>query len=104
VTEAAANRDQARLTLLVRAGDIFHQSLDVSATLNNVARLAVESFADLCLFDLIDDRSDRLFVTAAAHRDPSMEATLGSVSSLLYLEEFGEHPVVQVTRTGEPFF
>ena len=104
MTEAAANRDQARLTLLVRAGDIFHQSLDVSATLNNVARLAVESFADLCLFDLIDDRSDRLFVTAAAHRDPSMEATLGSVSSLLYLEEFGEHPVVQVTRTGEPFF
>jgi serine phosphatase RsbU (regulator of sigma subunit)/anti-sigma regulatory factor (Ser/Thr protein kinase) len=99
-----ANRDQARLNLLVRAGDIFHQSLDVTATLNNVARLAVESFADLCIFDLIDDRSDRLFVTAAAHRDPSKESALTGVGTLLYIEEFGVHPAVQVTRTGEPFF
>lgn len=76
----------------------------MTATLNNVARLAVESFADLCLFDLIDDRSDRLFVTAAAHRDPSKEDALAGVSCLLYIEEFGVHPVVQVTRTGEPFF
>ncbi len=100
----AANRDQERLDLLVRAGEIFHQSLDVTATLNNVARLAVESFADLCLFDLIDERSDRLFVTASAHRDRGMEEALGSVSSILYVEEFGVHPVVQVTRSGQPFF
>jgi serine phosphatase RsbU (regulator of sigma subunit)/anti-sigma regulatory factor (Ser/Thr protein kinase) len=99
-----ANRDQERLDLLVRAGEIFHQSLDVTATLNNVARLAVESFADLCLFDLIDERSDRLFVTASAHRDPSKEEALASVSTILYVEEFGVHPVVQVTRTGRPFF
>ena len=104
MTETTKNRDQARLTLLVRAGDIFHQSLDVTATLNNVARLAVESFADLCLFDLLDDRSERLFVTAAAHRDPSKEDALAGVSSLLYIEEFGVHPVVQVTQTGNPFF
>jgi serine phosphatase RsbU (regulator of sigma subunit)/anti-sigma regulatory factor (Ser/Thr protein kinase) len=99
-----AHRDQERLDLLVRAGEIFHQSLEVTATLNNVARLAVESFADLCLFDLIDERSDRLFVTASAHRDPSKEEALASVSTILYVEEFGVHPVVQVTRTGEPFF
>ena len=98
------NRDEARLGLLVRAGEIFHQSLDVTETLNNVARLAVESFADLCLFDLIDERSDRLFVTASAHRDPNKEKALASVSTILYVEEFGVHPVVQVTRTGEPFF
>jgi len=100
----AENRDQERLTLLVRAGEIFHQSLDVTETLNNVARLAVETFADLCLFDLIDERSDRLFVTASAHRDRSLDQALASVSTILYVEEFGLHPVVQVTRTGEPFF
>ena len=104
MTETAETRDRARLNLLVRAGDIFHQSLDVVATLNNVARLSVESFADLCLFDLLDERSDRLFVTAAAHHDPEKEAALAGVSNLLYVEEFGVHPVVQVTRTGEPFF
>lgn len=83
---------------------MFHQSLDVTATLNNVARLAVEAFADICLFDLIDERSERLFVTASAHRDRSKEGALASVSTILYVEEFGVHPVVQVTRTGEPFF
>ena len=98
------DRTQRRLTLLVRAGEIFHQSLDVSATLNNVARLAVESFADICIFDLIDERSDRLFVTASAHHDPHREEALATVSTLLYVEEYGVHPVVQVSRTGEPFF
>lgn len=98
------NRDQERLALLVRAGEIFHQSLDVTATLNNVARLAVEAFSDICLFDLIDERSDRLFVTASAHRDPMKEQALSTVASILYVEEFGVHPVVQVTRTGQPFF
>lgn len=101
---AAENRDQERLALLVRAGEIFHQSLDVTQTLNNVARLAVETFANLCLFDLIDERSDRLFVTASAHRDTSKEDALAAVSSILYVEEFGVHPVVQVTRSGNPFF
>jgi serine phosphatase RsbU (regulator of sigma subunit)/anti-sigma regulatory factor (Ser/Thr protein kinase) len=100
----AETRDQARLNLLVRAGDIFHQSLDVAATLNNVARLSVESFADICIFDLIDERSDRLFVTAAAHRDPRKDETLAGVGNLLYIQEFRVHPVVEVTRTGEPFF
>jgi serine phosphatase RsbU (regulator of sigma subunit)/anti-sigma regulatory factor (Ser/Thr protein kinase) len=100
----AATRDPERLTLLVRAGEIFHQSLDVVETLNNVARLAVEDFADLCIFDLLDERSDRLFVTAAAHRDPRKEAILADVGTLLYVEEYGVHPVVRVTRTGQPFF
>ncbi len=104
VPNIVENRDQERLTLLVRAGEMFHQSLDVTATLNNVARLAVESFSDLCLFDLIDERSERLFVTASAHRDPTLEDALAAVSTILYVEEFGVHPVVQVTRTGQPFF
>lgn len=99
-----ANRDQERLTLLVRAGDIFHQSLDVAETLNNVARVAIESFADICIFDLIDERSERLFVTAAVSNDPTHAEILANVGSVLYIEEFGVHPVVRVTQTGKPFF
>src|SRR5208283_1171555 len=104
LSRTVANRDQERLTLLVRAGDIFHQSLNVSETLDNVARLAVESFADLCIFDLLDERSDRLFVTAAAHRDPRRLEALTGVANLLYIEEWRVHPVLRVTQTGEPFF
>lgn len=91
--------------LLVRAGEMFHRSLDVSDTLNNVARMAVESFAELCLFDLLDEYSDRLYVTAGAHRDASLEPALKAVgSSMLYNTEFGLHPAVQVTQTGRSFF
>jgi serine phosphatase RsbU (regulator of sigma subunit)/anti-sigma regulatory factor (Ser/Thr protein kinase) len=99
-----ASRDQERLTLLVRAGDIFHQSLDVTETLNNVARLAVEQFADLCIFDLLDERSDRLFATASAHHDPRKDGALAGIASLRYNQEYGVHPVVRVTQTGLPFF
>ncbi len=102
--EASHTRDQERLRLLVRAGEMFHQSLDVNETLNNVARLAVESFSEVCIFDLLDDQSDRLFVTGAAHRDPTKEELLQNVGQLFYVEEFRTHPVVQVTRTGQPFF
>ncbi len=93
-----------KLALLVRAGEIFHQSLEIEETLYNVARLAVESFADLCLFDLLDERSERLYVTAGAHRDPSMERLIKKVEGLLYNAEFRLHPVLRVTQTGEPFF
>jgi anti-sigma regulatory factor (Ser/Thr protein kinase) len=99
------DRTQERLELLVRAGEMFHRSLDLDATLYNVARVAVESFADLCLFDLVDERSDRLFVTAGAHRDISIESILKNTgSSILYTNEFRVHPAVRVAQTGIPFF
>jgi serine phosphatase RsbU (regulator of sigma subunit)/anti-sigma regulatory factor (Ser/Thr protein kinase) len=94
-----------RLELLVRAGEMFHQSLNLRETLYNVARVAVESFADLCLFDLLDERSGRLYVTAGTHRDVSFEGDLKSMgSSILYDSEFRVHPAVRVARTGVPFF
>lgn len=103
-TVAPENRDQQRLMLLVRAGEIFHKSLDVQTTLSNVAHLAVEWFADLCLFDLIDDVSERLYVSSVAHRDRAKEEHLQSVASVLHLQEYGVHPVTKVTKTGAPFF
>jgi sigma-B regulation protein RsbU (phosphoserine phosphatase) len=83
---------------------MFHRSLEVDETLANVARMAVESFSDLCLFDLIDEESDRLYVSSGAHRDPSLDAALKKVgTSILYDSDFGVHPAVRVTQSGEPF-
>ena len=99
------DRTEERLALLVRAGEMFHRSLGVDDTLDNVARMAVESFSDLCLFDMIDDHSERLYVTAGAHRDPSMDVLLKNVgSSILYDTELGIHPAVRVAKSGQPFF
>jgi serine phosphatase RsbU (regulator of sigma subunit)/anti-sigma regulatory factor (Ser/Thr protein kinase) len=100
-----SDRTQERLALLVRAGEMFHRSLEVDHTLDNVARMAVESFSDLCLFDMIDEHSERLYVTAGAHRDPSMDVVLKNVgSSILYDTELGIHPAVRVAQSGVPFF
>jgi serine phosphatase RsbU (regulator of sigma subunit)/anti-sigma regulatory factor (Ser/Thr protein kinase) len=101
----AASRIQERLALLVRAGEMFHRSLDVDDTLANVARMAIESFSDLCLFDLIDETSDRLYVSSGAHRDPALETILELTgSSILYDTDLGVHPAVRVTQTGDSFF
>ncbi len=98
-------RTRDRLELLVRAGEMFHQSLILKDTLFNVARVAVESFADLCLFDLLDEKSDRLYVTIGTHRDESLEPMLKAMgSSLLYDSENGMHPAVRVAQTGLSFF
>ena len=100
----AQTRIEQRLALLVQAGEFFHRSLDLGETLDNVARLAVQSFADLCIFDLIDERSERIYVTSAAHRDASVAPLVKSVASLIYNAEFRSHPVLSVTETGTPFF
>lgn len=102
---AALDPTQRRLTLLVRAGELFHRSLDLQETLSNVARTAVEAFADLCLFDLVDENTDRLYVSVGAHRDPSVESSLKAlVTPLLQSERRGIHPARQVAQTGESFF
>ncbi len=94
-----------RLALLVRAGELFHRSLDLRETLSNVARTAVESFADLCLVDLIDERTSRLYLCLGAHRDPEIEEVLADlVTPLLQAETRRTHPARQVSQTGTTFF
>ena len=101
----SVDRTQERLALLVRAGELFHQSLELDDTLVNVARTAIESFADLCLFDLFDERSERLYVTAGAHRDAALDPVLKNLgSSILYSSGARAHPAVRVSQTGESVF
>jgi serine phosphatase RsbU (regulator of sigma subunit)/anti-sigma regulatory factor (Ser/Thr protein kinase) len=107
MTVSVASRDalQRRLALLVRAGELFHRSLDLGETLSNVARTAIESFAELCLFDLIDENTDRLYVSVGAHRDPEIETSLKAmVTPLLQTEDRGMHPARHVAQTGLSYF
>ena len=104
-TSSGADATRRRLALLVRAGELFHRSLDLRETLSNVARMAVESFADLCLFDLIDERTSRLYLCLGAHRDPEIEGVLADlVTPLLQAETRRPHPARQVSQTGTTFF
>jgi PAS domain S-box-containing protein len=58
-----------RTELLVEAGRVLAGSLDLSATLANVARLAVPAFADWCEVDLLDEQG-HLQREVVAHQDP----------------------------------
>lgn len=104
-SSSGAVATRRRLALLVRAGELFHRSLDLRETLSNVARMAVESFADLCLFDLIDEGTSRLYLCLGAHRDPEIERVLADlVTPLLQAETRRKHPARQVSQTGTTFF
>jgi serine phosphatase RsbU (regulator of sigma subunit)/anti-sigma regulatory factor (Ser/Thr protein kinase) len=105
VVQGAPDPTQRRLVLLVRAGELFHRSLDVDETLANVARTAVESFADLCLFDLIDEHTGKLYVSVGSHRNAEIESSLKAmVTPILQAESRGIHPARKVAQTGESFF
>jgi serine phosphatase RsbU (regulator of sigma subunit)/anti-sigma regulatory factor (Ser/Thr protein kinase) len=105
MASAAREATQRRLALLVRAGELFHRSLDLNETLANVAHTAVESFSELCLFDLIDENTGRLYVSVGAHRDPEIESSLKAlVTPLLQSETRGVHPARYVAQTGASFF
>ena len=65
----------------------------------------MESFADLCLVDLIDERTSRLYLCLGAHRDPEIESVLRDlVTPLLQAETRRAHPARQVSQTGKTFF
>lgn len=105
VVQGAPDPTQRRLALLVRAGELFHRSLDLDETLSNVAHTAVESFADLCLFDLIDEHTNKLYVSVGSHRNPEIERSLKAmVTPILQAESRGIHPARHVASTGESFF
>ncbi|WP_270886119.1 GAF domain-containing SpoIIE family protein phosphatase [Pedococcus sp. 5OH_020] len=67
--EAEAAERQAKLTFLADASAELASSLDYEATLAQVARLAVPTFADWSAIDLV--RDGRLHRLAVAHFDPA---------------------------------
>ncbi|HEV7146928.1 MAG TPA: SpoIIE family protein phosphatase [Pedococcus sp.] len=67
--EADAASRQAKLRFLAEASAELASSLDYEATLANVARLAVPTFADWCAIDRVTD--GRLQRLAVAHVDPA---------------------------------
>jgi len=103
-TENARRIAIARLELLVTTGRVLASSLDYTTTLNNIARLAVETIADACLFDIVGDDGDPVLV-AIAHADPRHEALMGDAGRHLESDPGRpEHYVRTTLRTGTAVF
>lgn len=68
-------RAEAQQTFFALAGDVLGSSLDVTGTLDRIARLGIASLGTWCQIDVPDARGN-LRVAAVAHQDPAKEADL----------------------------
>jgi PAS domain S-box-containing protein len=93
-------RDEATRDLLARAGEVLGSSLEYETTLATVARFAVQSIADYCVVDVLDEAGSVRRV-AATHRDPAREELVQEL--LRYpADPSGSAHVPTALRTGEP--
>ncbi|HEX2206882.1 MAG TPA: ATP-binding protein [Longimicrobium sp.] len=91
----------ARARFLAEASEVLAGSLDVRATLVQVARLSVPVLADYCLLYLAEDGGSAAAV-ASAHHDPAL-APLAAVVERQFRPPL-DHPtsaVAQVIRSGQ---
>jgi len=87
--------------LLVEAGAVLATSLDLTTTMNQVARLTVPRLADLCVIDLRDDDGSIREVAVVAG-DDRLARDLEDLRARHRLDPDGDHPVALVIRSGEP--
>jgi|GEM_PF-1583077 len=91
-------RAEENLRLLADAGAMPTEALDLAATLQRAARLAVSGFADWCVIDLAAEEG-RIERVVAAHADPGRQAL---IEELKRFPPRGDEPhgPALVLRTG----
>ncbi len=89
--------------LLADAGAILAGSLDYDTTLRNVARLAVETIADYCIFNLITGERQIRRVTWA-HREAVCERLMSRVLRNLPPADLRDQPLADTLLAGKPVF
>ena len=92
-------REELGERLLSEGSRLLAASLDYETTLDNVAHLAVPSFADWCSVDLADERGNVKNV-ALAHTDPSMLAAAEQLQRDYPPDADAPTGVPNVLRTG----
>ena len=91
--------DQQR-DLLLRVGELIHQSLDPARTLDAIARAPLPEFADYTIVDIFDGDGTIRRVTGA-HADPAQMQTLMRLLAAPATLD-GKNYLSQVLRTGRP--
>jgi signal transduction histidine kinase len=88
---------QRRLAVLAEASRLLDASLDYAATLQEVAHVAVRTFADWCIVHLLEEDGTIRWL-ALAHGDPAKEALARELQTR-YPATDG---VARVLKTGQP--
>jgi PAS domain S-box-containing protein len=91
---------QQAQAVLVEAGTLLAQSLDLDSTLRSLARLTVTHLADYCMVDLLGE-DGQLHRQVALARDPARQAVADQLMS--FPPRLGSSsPVARVLETGQP--
>jgi PAS domain S-box-containing protein len=94
-------RAEAAQRFLAEAGEALASSLDVEATLANIARLAVPRLADWCVVHLVQEDGS-ISQLAVAHVDPERVAWARWLQEQYPADLDNNQGVVRVARTGLP--
>ena len=97
---AAAQRAEQRARFLAAASESLSASLDSEEILSALPQLCVQSLADWCVLDVIEDNGLRRL--GGAHRDPSKRKLLDALSERYSPDSRSPQPAARVLRTGEP--
>lgn len=101
VDVTSERRALTHLQFLAEASTVLSSSLDYRATLDEMARLAVPRFADMCFVELTGE--DRSFIGAAvAHVDPAKARLAREVRRRYPLVRGSVAPIERVFETGQP--
>ena len=94
-------RAQAQQTFFALASDVLGSTLDVSTTLDRIARLAIDALGTWCQIDLPDD-DGRLRVAVVAHQDAQKRRTLGTLIGRNIYAEGAQFGPPAVFDQGQP--
>ena len=97
---AAAQQAEQRAMFLAAASETLSTSLDYEESLAALPRLCVQSLADWCVLEVVED--NKLRRLGSAHRDPSKLRLLGELAERYSPNHRSPQPSAQVLRTGEP--
>ncbi len=97
----AQRRAEAAQRFLAEAGEALATSLDVEATLANIARLAVPRLADWCVVHLVREDGS-VSPLAVAHIDPERVAWARRLQEQYPADPDVDQGVVRAVRTGRP--
>ncbi len=91
---------RAAAEFLSEAGALLSESLDYEDTLGRLSKLCVQSLADWCVLDLVEEGELRRLVGACA--DPAKEPLLRELRERHPARWDSPHPAARSLRAGEP--
>ncbi|GAC1572788.1 MAG: hypothetical protein NVS3B7_03640 [Candidatus Elarobacter sp.] len=97
----AEKRAEQRQRFLLAGSSILSSSLDPETTLENVARIAVQTIARFCYVDLTDD-DGRLQRVAFAHSDAIAPGDLAAANSFVPALQSAESPIARAIVEQTP--